>query len=59
MTVLEPINVETEVACHLLGCRRTKLFRYLREGLLERRKFGRKTVVTMESIKALAMSGHA
>lgn len=56
---VEPINVETEMACHLLGCRRTKLFQYLRQGLLERRKFGRKTVISMRSLKALAERGHS
>lgn len=59
MMKIDPINVDTHTACHLVGCRRTKLFQYLRDGILVRRKLGRKTVVSMESIKALAERGHA
>ena len=56
---LEPILVDTATACGLLSIKRTLLFQYLRAGVLVRRKAGRKTLVTMESIKALAEQGAA
>ena len=54
MVVFEPLFLSTHDACDMLGVKRTLLFRYLREGVLERRKHGRKTVVTMASIKRFA-----
>ena len=48
---IDPIFVDTNTACLVLGIKRTLLFQFLRQGDLERRKIGRKTVVTMESIK--------
>lgn len=59
MIYVEPLLVDTHAACHLLGIKRTLLFQYLRDGVLDRRKAGRKTLVTMDSIKALAAWGHA
>lgn len=59
MTKIEPVNLEVEEACRFIGCRRTKLFQYLRDGVLVRRKFGRKTCVSFESAKALAERGHS
>ena len=54
MRNFEPLLVDTKTACHLLGIKRSLLFRYLREGLLVRCKIGRKTVVPMASIKAFS-----
>mgnify|MGYP000987217525 CR=1 FL=1 len=59
MKSMEPILVDTATACELLSIKRTLLFQYLRDGVLVRRKAGRKTLVTMESIKVLADSGCA
>jgi hypothetical protein len=50
----EPLLVDTKTTRALLGIKKTLLFRYLAEGVLERRKAGAKTLVTMESIKAFA-----
>lgn len=52
MLDFEPLLVDTHTACQMLGIRRTSLFGYLRDGTLQRRKAGRKTLVTMASIKA-------
>lgn len=52
--LIEPILVDTSTACRLLSIRRTLLFQYLRDGILVRRKAGRKTLVTIQSIRALA-----
>lgn len=51
MSTIQPLLVDTRTACQLLGCRKTKLFEYLRDGVLVRRKIGRKTVVPMDSIR--------
>lgn len=51
---VEPLLVDTHTACQMLGIRRTSLFGYLRDGTLQRRKRGRKTVIPMASIKAFA-----
>lgn len=59
MNYVEPLLVDTHTACHLLGIKRTLLFQYLRDGVLVRRKAGRKSLVTMESIRALAAAGCA
>lgn len=58
MTNVHPILVDTSTTCKLLSIKRTLLFEYLRDGVLVRRKIGRKTLVTMESISALAERGH-
>jgi hypothetical protein len=50
----EPLLADTKTACYLLSIKSTLLFLYLREGVLERRKAGRKTLVTLASIKAFA-----
>lgn len=54
MKTLDPLLVDTSTACELLGIKRTLLFQYLRDGVLVRRKIGRKTVIPMESIRAFA-----
>lgn len=59
MEKIQPLIVDTRTACNLLGIKKTLLFRYLREGVLVRRKLGKKTTVTMESIRLLAERGHS
>lgn len=51
---IEPLNVDTKTACHLLGIKRGMLFARLKDGTLVRKKAGRKTLVCMKSIKAFA-----
>lgn len=55
MTYMEPYLVSTREACFLLGIKRSTLFKILRadDGLLERRKIGRKTLVTLSSIRRI------
>jgi hypothetical protein len=50
----EPLLADTKTACVLLSIKKTLLFQYLKEGVLVRRKANRKTLVTMDSIKAFA-----
>jgi len=57
MLNFEPLLVDTRTACEMLGIRRTLLFACLRDGKLERRKIGRKTVIPMESIRNFASRG--
>lgn len=59
MNNLEPLLVDTKTACYLLGIKRTSLFLALKNGLLVRKKAGRKSLVTMESIRAFADRGDA
>lgn len=59
MQHIEPILVDVSTACALLGVKRTTLFAKLRDQVLIRRKIGRKTLVTMQSIRALAEEEHA
>lgn len=55
---VEPFLVDVPTACDLLSVKKTKLFEMLRPGGgLHRVKFGGKTLVTMDSIKALAGQG--
>lgn len=50
----EPLLVDTKTTGAKLSICKTLVFKYLREGVLERRKAGRKTLVTLASIKAFA-----
>lgn len=50
----EPLLVDTKTTGAKLGIGKTLVFQYLAQGILEKRKAGRKTLVTMESIKAFA-----
>ncbi len=57
MPTFEPVFVDTVTARAMLGgIGKTKLFELLNSGLLERRKLGRKTLIPMASIRALADS---
>lgn len=51
---MEPILVSVREACGLLSIKKTKLFELLKERALERKKIGGKTLVTLDSIRALA-----
>lgn len=59
MSKIDPLNVDTKMACHLLGIKRGMLFARLKDGTLVRKKAGSKTLVTMESIKAFAEREHS
>ena len=50
---MEPITQTVADTERYLGFKRTKIFDLLREGKLQRVKIGRKTLVTVESAKAL------
>ena len=49
-----PLLVTVQQACKLLACGKTKVFDLLNQGTLERRKIGKATRITLESIKKLA-----
>ena len=53
---IEVLLADTKTACEMLSIKKTKLFGLLKqqEGGLQRVKVGRKTLVTMESIRRLA-----
>lgn len=50
----EPLLFDTEAARKMIGCSRTQLFLYLRSGVLQRHKLGRKTLIPYASLKAFA-----
>lgn len=54
---VHPLLVDVPTACVMLSVKKTKLFELLREGKLERVKLGGKTLVAMQSIRALAGQG--
>lgn len=49
-----PLLVTVRQACSLLGIGRTHLFQLLNTGVLERRKVGRSTRITLRSVRDLA-----
>ena len=51
---MEPLLVGIRDACGLLSIGKTKIFQMLAEQTLQRKKIGRKTLVTLESIRAIA-----
>ena len=57
---VEPLLVDTKTACALLSVKRTKLFSMLNQtDGLKRIKLGRKTLIAMDSIRAVAARGDA
>lgn len=57
MSTFEPLLVDTTTARAALGnMGKTMFFELLNSGVLERRKLGRKTLVTVASIRAFAAS---
>lgn len=54
MQNLDPIFVDRETACRLLGMKRTKFFAACRDNRLVRAKDGRKVVVTFASVRRYA-----
>lgn len=52
---MQPLLVSTRMARSLLGIGNTKLYELINTGALEPRKIGRKTLITTESIRALAL----
>lgn len=58
MEPIQPILVDVPTACAKLSIGRTKLFELLRPGgALQRVKIGSKTLITIQSIRALAAQG--
>ncbi|WP_206668111.1 hypothetical protein [Teichococcus oryzae] len=51
---IKPILVPRKAAFAMLGCGTTKGHDLINAGLLDARKLGEKTLITMESIRALA-----
>lgn len=49
-----PMLVTVSRAGQLLGCGKTKIFEMINDGLLERRKLGRATRITLSSIRKIA-----
>ncbi|MXP29820.1 hypothetical protein GRI58_13480 [Porphyrobacter algicida] len=54
-----PMLVTVKETCRLIGFKKTKTFALLREGKLERRKYGRATRVTMRSIRRFVATTNA
>ena len=56
-----PLLADVPTACAMLSLGRTKIFDLMRpeNGALQRVKIGRKTLITMSSIRALAGLGDA
>ena len=54
MPNLDPLFLERPVVCDLLGFKRTRFFAACRDKELDRVKQGRKTLVTMESVRRYA-----
>lgn len=51
---MKKLLVDTKTACHMLSIKKTLLFQLLRDGVLIRRKCGRKTLVTLASVERVA-----
>ena len=51
-----PIFLSVPETCRVVGVGRSTAFAMMRDGILQRRKIGRRTLITMESIERLAMS---
>jgi excisionase family DNA binding protein len=48
----EPLSVTVLEACRMLGVGRTKLFQEIAAGRIEARKYGRKTLILVASLRA-------
>lgn len=46
--------VNTRDACDMIGCKRTKLFALMRDGMLERKKLGSRTMIPYHSLERFA-----
>lgn len=49
-----PLLVTVHQACRMLNCGKTTVFALINQGTLERRKIGKATRITLDSIKKLA-----
>ena len=49
----EPLMISVNQTCDMIGIKRTKLYDLVGKGLLIRVKVGRRTLITLESVKAL------
>lgn len=56
---MEPILVSIGETAKILNVGRTSVYRFIREGRLETTKLGRRNLVKMRSIKALAEASEA
>lgn len=52
----EPISVTVKDACRLIGVGKTTAYELIKAGIWEKVKIGRKTVITMASLKRQATS---
>lgn len=50
---MEPLAVSVSEACELTSLKRSSIYACLKDGRLDRRKCGRRTLVTMSSIRRL------
>lgn len=51
---IAPINVSVVEAARLLGCGRTRIYVLISDGLLDARKDGNRTVISVASLNAYA-----
>jgi excisionase family DNA binding protein len=49
--IIEPLAVTIQDACAMIGVKRTKLYALCEAGEIELRKIGRRSVITMASLK--------
>lgn len=54
---MNPLAVSVKEACSLTSLKPTSLYACLKDGRLDRRKCGRRTLVTMASINRLLSEG--
>jgi excisionase family DNA binding protein len=50
----DPLTVSLKEAGRLLGVNRTRIYRLIADGLIDARKIGRRTLITMKSIRDYA-----
>ncbi|MBU8540003.1 helix-turn-helix domain-containing protein [Falsiroseomonas tokyonensis] len=56
LPIPEPIFVQPKIAAKILNCGMTKLWELVRQGRLDARRMGRRTPITMASIRRYADS---
>ncbi len=56
---MRPLTVDIPECTKLIGVRRTTLYSLIRQGLLQKVKIGRRTLITMESVDALVAASKA
>ena len=53
MTKLEPLAVDVNTACDLIGCKRSKFYELVKTGEIVVIKLGSKTLAPIDQLKAL------